>query len=209
MDNTHSLARELWRFIKAEPEELIVFAIAIVGLVGVAAYRVFMQGDTQVANQDIASVLTAAKESLTGFFNKDDSWGRVFLFGFWSILGALTYAIVWGITAAMTTIRKDIAVSASFTHPGSFHNSDYWTAIIGRYILRAGSLLALIFYSVFWVIAFAPVWIVAIQGYFSHGISLGALLNIICGTIAIWVSLHIAAILLRLVLLRAHYSYER
>lgn len=208
MNRRNTTLRELWRFLRAEPEEIVLFAVIITGLVGTAAYRVFVGGETATNTEDIASVISSTHSSIVTFFNNQSGWGRVFLFGFWSIIGAVVYAIAWGIATLIVNLRKDLEVSASFTHPESFHNSGFWGAIIGRGALRVSAGAALIFYSIFWFIGFAPVWTETIQSYISEGVAASNIIDILLGLITVWLSLHFAAILLRLTLLQAHYKYD-
>ncbi len=105
-------------------------------------------------------------------------------------------------------LRNDLEISSSFVHPKSFHQSDYWVAIASRAVLRGAAGITLIFYGVGWIAAFAPVWTATFQALFGGGLTREHVIDSATAFIGIALTLHIAAILLRLTLLRAHYSYE-
>ena len=198
----------LWRFIRPESEELVAYLFIIFLMIGIAAYKVAVQGDAGSDSQDIISSFQTAKDSLYGFFNQTDGWGRLFLFGFWFLIGTVTYVIAWSLITMLIDLRNDIEISASFVHPKSFHKSDYWASILSRVVLRVASGITLVFYSVFWLAAFGPVWLATIKALFSGGITSSHIIDSVSALIGIALTLHIAAILLRLTLLRAHYGYE-
>ena len=208
MQPKQSTLANLWRFIRPEPEELVFYLLAIVTMLGLAGYRVAIQGQIGEDSQGLIETFTVGRETLFGFFNSTDSWGRVFLFGLWFIIGTLTYIIAWSAITLLIDISNDLKVSNSFVHPKSFHQSDYWVSILSRAVLRTAAGGALVFYSVFWLAAFAPVWISSFQATFGHGFNADSTIDFIAALVGIALSLHIAAILLRLTLLRAHYSYD-
>lgn len=198
----------LWRFIRPEPEELVAYLLVSFVLLGIAGYHVAIQGQIGSDSQDLIASFTTVKESLFNFFNATDGWGRFFLFGFWFFIGTTTYIIAWSIITMLVDLSNDIKVSSSFVHPKSFHQSDYWLSILSRIILRTAAGITLVFYGVFWILGFAPVWIISIQALFSRGTSAGHISDFISALIGVAFTLHIGAILLRLMLLKAHYSYE-
>jgi hypothetical protein len=108
----------------------------------------------------------------------------------------------------LVDLSNNIKISSSFVHPKSFHKSDYWLSIVSRLVLRATAGIALVFYGVFWILGFAPVWMDSFQALFARGSSTVHISDFITALIGVALTLHIAAILLRLMLLRAHYSYE-
>lgn len=204
-----STLASLWRFLRPEPEELIFYLLIIFGMIGYAAYRVAIQGLSGAESYDIVTSITTAKETLFGFFNTNDSWGRFFLFGFWFLIGTVTYVIAWSIITLIVDITHDVEVSSSFVHPKSFHQSDFWLSVLSRMVLRAAAGIALVFYGVFWVAAFAPVWLASFQSLFSSGgFTSTHIADSAAALLGVALTLHLAAILLRLMLLRAHYSYE-
>lgn len=208
MSQNPKLLKNLWRFLRPEAEELIFYTLAIITLSSIAFYQVAVQGRIGVESQDLIASFGTAKETLDGFFNGEDVLGRFFLFGFWFIIGTLTYIISWSLITLAVDTYNDIRVSKAFVHPRSFHQSDFWVSIMGRAILRVTSGVALTFYGVFWLIAFAPVWLNSIASAISRGISSETVIDLVAALAGVAFTLHIGAILLRLMLLRAHYAYE-
>jgi hypothetical protein len=198
----------LWRFIKPESEELVAYLLITFVLLGIAGYRVAIQGEIGSDSQDLIASFQHAKELLYEFFNAADGWGKFFLFGFWFCIGTVTYIIAWSIITMLVDLSNNIKISSSFVHPKSFHKSDYWLSIVSRLVLRATAGIALVFYGVFWILGFAPVWMDSFQALFARGSSTVHISDFITALIGVALTLHIAAILLRLMLLRAHYSYE-
>lgn len=198
----------LWRFIRPEAEELVAYLFVIFVMLGIAGYHVAIQGQIGSDSQDLISSFSSVKESLFDFFNATDGWGRFFLFGFWFFIGTVTYVTAWSTITMIVDLSNDIQVSSSFVHPKSFHKSDYWLSILSRIILRVSVGITLVFYGVFWIVGFAPVWLHSFQALFSRGVSTGHITDFVTALIGVALTLHIAAILLRLMLLRAHYSYD-
>lgn len=54
----------------------------------------------------------------------------------WFALGSILYLLFWTIIVSIVDGYNDIIVSTRFMHPRSFHQSDYWTAIAGRALVR-------------------------------------------------------------------------
>lgn len=198
----------LWRFIRPEPEELVAYLFVTLILLGISGYHVAVQGQIGSDSQDLIASFSTAKESLFAFFNATDGWGKFFLFGFWFFIGTVTYVVAWSVITMLVDISNDIKISSSFVHPKSFHKSDYWLSILSRLVLRAASGITLIFYGVFWIVGFAPVWMSSFQALFARGASPGHISDFITALIGVAFTLHIGATLLRLTLLKAHYSYE-
>lgn len=207
--NDRSTVRELWRFIKPEPEELIAYTLIIFIMLGIALYQVAIQGYVGTEPQSLIAAFDTGKDTLLDYFSQDDKWGRFFLFGLWFIIGTVVYMLSWSLVTIIVDISNDIRISSSFAHPKSFHRSEYWLAIGSRTILRGSAALTLVFYSVFWLSAFAPVWLNSFMALFTGGFSTDEASNALAALLGIALTLHIAAILLRIALLRAHYSYEQ
>jgi len=198
----------LWRFIRPEPEELVAYLVAIVIMISLAGYRVAFQGQIGTDSQDLIASLLQGRDTIFGFFNSTDSWGRLFLFGFWFIIGTVTYILAWSLITMIIDISNDIKISNSFVHPKSFHQSDYWLSIASRIVLRAAAGIALVFYGVFWIAGFATAWLQSFQTLFARGLTSSHITDFVLALIGVAFTLHIGAILLRLALLKAHYSYE-
>lgn len=196
----------MWRFVRPELEELIVYVSAIIVLLGIAFYQVAVQGQIGIDSQGVVSMLDASRETFLSFLSQDDSWGRFFLFGVWFIIGTVVYMLAWATITIIADLRRDIKVSSSFVHPQSFHQSNYWHAILLRGTLRLASGIALIFYGVFWIVGLAPVWIDTFANLLVAGISFEYVVQALLAVVSIVVTLHIGLILLRVMLLRSEYS---
>lgn len=204
----HSTLRTLWRFLRPEVEELIAYTIAVVGMFGLALYHVAVQGRIGTDSQGLISSLGDSGSQFLDFLGQDPSWGRFFLFGLWFVIGTVVYFMAWALITLIVDISRDITVSSTFVHPKSFHQSSYWSAIVARGILRAMSGIALVFYGIFWVLALAPVWLSEFELALSSPFSPENAYQVFLTLVGIALTLHIAAILLRIMLLRAHYAYE-
>jgi hypothetical protein len=196
------------RLIRPESEELVFYLFVTLVMLGIAGYHAAFQGQIGGDSQDLIASFTTAKESLFNFFNATDGWGKFFLFGFWFFIGTITYIVAWSMITMLIDLSNDIKISSSFVHPKSFHKSDYWLSILSRFVLRSTAGITLVFYGVFWVVGFAPVWMQSFQALFARGTSAGHISDFITALIGMVFTLHIAAVLLRLMLLRAHYGYE-
>lgn len=204
----HRTIRTLWRFIRPEIEEIIAYILATITLFSLAFYHVAIQGKIGADSRDLISTLSDSREAFLSFLSQDDSWGRFFLFGLWFIIGTVVYIIAWAIITLIHDINRDIRVSSSFVHPKSFHQSNYWFAILMRGLLRLTSGIALVFYGVFWIVALAPAWIHTFELVMTTGLTLSSGTEMLLSIVSLVITLHIAFILLRIMLLRAHYSYE-
>lgn len=204
----HSTLRQLWRFLRPEVEELITYTVAVVGLFGLALYHVAVQGKIGVDSKGIIASLQKSSDSFLDFLSQDPSWGRFFLFGLWFMVGTIVYFIAWALVTFIVDVNRDITVSSSFVHPKSFHQSSYWTAIIARGVLRTMSGVALLFYGIFWALALAPVWLESFELALSSPLGFESIYQVFLTLIGVAITLHIGAILLRIMLLRAHYAYE-
>lgn len=68
----------------------------------------------------------------------------------WFALGSILYLLFWTLIVTIVDGYNDIIVSTRFMHPRSFHQSDYWTAIVGRAFVRIagfGLFIALFLWS--------------------------------------------------------------
>lgn len=205
----HGTLHTLWRFLRPEPEELIAYTLAIISLFGIAFYHVAVQGNIGADSQSLITTLSESRETFLGFLSQDDSWGRFFLFGVWFIIGTVVYILSWALITFIVDVNRDITVSSSFVHPKSFHQSNYWFAILMRALLRTTSGIALVFYGVFWIVGLAPVWIDSFEAIMMNGLSIDKGTDALLAILSIIVTLHIGFILLRVMLLRAHYAYEK
>jgi hypothetical protein len=200
--------RVFWRFIKAEIEELIFYVIAVL-IFGITAFYQVVISNSTSQTEDISEVFTIITEKLQFITNGDDTAAKIFTFGLWFIIGTFVYALACFMVSFASGAFRDVEVSSSFIHPSSFHKSDFWLTIISRAIIRVGAAVSLLFYTAVWCTVLAPVWLASFKSVFIDGLELETLVSLIIAIVGIGLSLHIGAILLRLILLRSSYGYDR
>lgn len=203
MDAPDSLQRALWRLIRPGGGEFIAYLMVATGLFLLSMYQAASAGLIGPESKDLITSFNDIVRSALTLTRSDDAWARVFLFGFWFLLGTLAYFLIWFTINLLVDTYNNILISAAFVHPRSFHQSDYWVAVTGRGLVRLSALIAFFFYALFWVLVLAPVW----QGNFNTVIispaSTAGIVALATTLIGIAVSLHIGTILLRLVVLRS------
>lgn len=202
MEQKDSLLSTLWHFLRPGVEETIAYVATMVIIGGIATYQLAINGQIGSDSLDITASLNNAVSLTTQYMSQGSGWAKFFLFGFWFIVGGITYAIAWAAITITVDLKNDIRVSSTFIHPRSFHQSDFWLSIIARTILRAVSGIALLFYIVFWLWVFGPVWVNIDEKLINNPGGSGNLLDFGLSIIGITLTLHIATILLRLTLLR-------
>lgn len=195
----------MWLFLRPEIEELIVYVLTIVAMLGYAAYQVAVRGSIGADTQDLTTSFTGVRESFLSFLSQNDALGTYFLFGLWVGIGAVVYMLSWALITVLVDMSRDIRVSSSFIHPRSFHQSNYWLFVIGRNVVRIVAGITLIFYGVVWGTSFAPVWIQSFETLFAQGWTIHHSIDALIAIIGVGLTLHIGAILLRVTLLRARY----
>ncbi len=200
--------RVSWRFVKPEIEEVIVYIASIV-LFGALAFYQTLVKDTAGKTQEISAAFSLIQEKFAFITNGDDTAARIFTFGTWFIIGTVVYMIAWFLISFSSGAFHDIEVSKGYVHPRSFNKSDYWLSIVGRSVLRVMAAISLLIYCSIWVASFAPAWLASYKDVFLSGISTDTVINLAIALVGIAFSLHIGAILLRVMLLRSIYFYER
>jgi hypothetical protein len=201
MQPNHSLAIRIWRFIKPSLEECIGYVLAIGVLAGIGAYQLAAQGSIGVDTKGIINAASDAVSAAAAYLSSGSGWAQFFLFGFWFIIGAIAYFAAWFAINLIVDLYNDLVISAAFVHPRSFHQSDFWAAIVVRVLLRVVSGIALTFYIFFWLWIFAPLWIHVFEKFFSAPLAIQNIIDATSAIIGVAITLHIAVVLLRLTLL--------
>lgn len=201
-----NLLRALWRFLRPEVDEFTVYIIISFIFVGFASYRLASNGSLGMESQDLLNAARITIAQTGAIFSSGSGWARFFLFGFWFIIGTLAYSLIWFVTNVCIDIRNDIAISVAFIHPRSFHQSNYWSAVAIRSILRVLAGLTFIFYCAFWARFLAPLSLHVIEGALAGSSLLKTCLYVPSFLLLTWVSLHVAALLIRVALLRYRFS---
>lgn len=195
----------VWLFLRPEPEELIVYALALSSMIGYALYQVAVNGAIGADSQSLITSLGAIKDSFLAFLSQNDQLGTYFLFALWFLIGSVVYMLVWALVTILVDMSRDIRVAKSFVHPNSFHQSEYWFSVAGRTTIRVAGAIALIIYGVIWGTSFAPIWIQSFETLFAQGWSLPHVTDALMAVVGVGLTLHLGAILLRVTLLKARY----
>lgn len=122
--------------------------------------------------------------------------------GFWLIVGALVYMLVWLIYAVIHGILNEIELSLIFVHPRSFKESTHWGAFLSRILLRVAAVIVAIGYSALFVNVIWP----AVVVQFAYGLltwtPMALIVHSVGAVLTLVLSLHLLLLLLRVVLLR-------
>lgn len=202
------LIREVWRSFKPSLNELVVLLAVLFIVLAVSAYKVAINGEVGQDSIELMNSLELSRDTLFDFINQNEGLGRVFLFGFWFFVGAITYIFTWSAISSLVNLRRDINISDRYVHPDSFHKSDYWGAIIGRTVVRLAASLSLLLFLIFTFTGLSPVWVNTTKVLFINGWTVSHIASFLLTIIIMGVSIHVCAILLRYALLRPHYSYD-
>lgn len=202
MKQRQGVSALFWRFVRPDIEELTVYIILSIVLACMAMYQLAVSGQIDRESLDITTSFRSAISGILAFMSEGSWWAKFFLFGFWFIVGGIAYSLVWATITLLVDLRNDIEVSASFVHPKSFRQGDYWASVVARAVLRGTSGIALVFYGVYWVMVFAPVYIAIFQRFFTDIGDVSNILSALMAIVWLFLSLHLGAILLRLTLLK-------
>jgi hypothetical protein len=200
--------RVLWRFVKPEIEETIVYCLFIILFGALAFYQTFIK-DASGRTQEVSEAFSLIEEKFAFITSGDDVAARIFTFGTWFMIGTVIYMIAWFLISFFSGAFHDIEVSNDYVHPRSFDKSNYWVSIGGRVVLRVAAAISLLIYSSIWIATLAPTWLASYREIFLSGIGVESTLNLLVALVGIVFSLHIGAILLRVILLRSKYFYQR
>ncbi len=194
----------LWRFIRPEIEELIVYCVAVILFAVTAAYSVIVKAGSP-ETQDISESISLITQSFTFITNGGDVTAKLLTFGLWFIIGTFVYAItVFLISFASGTFRE-ISVAKHYHHPQNFRSSTYWLVTTSRLSLRVAAAISLFLYTVFWCALVAPVWLASFKSIGLERFNTNAIVDCGLAIIGIGLSLHVAAILIRIMLLKSSY----
>jgi hypothetical protein len=177
---------------------MLLYAVIAVILFVIALYNGAISGVTSVDTTELFAQLTDALSGILQIITTEVGSNKLLLFGFWFIVGTAVYIFLWFITNILIDTYNNIVVSAAFVHPQSFHQSEYWAAILARVVLRVFAATALIAYIYFWIKALLPAWDYAYRASLS-GLSLGGVINAIATAGMIVLTLHLCTILFRIV----------
>lgn len=198
----------VWRFIKPELEELTVYILVVLWVAGLAFYQSVVQ-NVSSEYHNVSSAFSIIGDKLSFLTDNSDTTAKVFTFGLWFLIGTIVYAIVWFLISFATGAFKDYEVAETFVHPRSFAKSNYWLAVMARVGVQVSAAISLTIYISLMIAGVIPAWLASFRSVFDQGLSVDTSLDFMTALIGLAFSLHIAAILLRLVLLRSKYSYQK
>lgn len=174
----------------------------------IAFYQTVIQGSVE-SSRDISDSFDIIHSRFTFITNGEDVTAKIFTFGVWLIIGTAVYMLAWFLISFANSAFKDVEVSSSYVHPRSFKKSNFWASIFARIALQACAAISFIIYVSLWLTVLAPAWLAIFREVFISGLISGTIIDLFIGMIGIILSLHIAAIILRVMLLRSKYFYQR
>jgi hypothetical protein len=200
MDENTRLRRTIWRFIRPGGEEIILYSLIATIIFVLSLYNVANTGGLNVDTQELLQLLRQAANVAVLAVATAIGGNKLLLFGFWFLIGAVVYMLLWFLANIAIDTYNDIVISAVFVHPESFHQSQYWMAIGARFVLRAAAGIALLIYAFFWVKALLPTWEYAFKVTLSK-LSFAGVINGVTTFVSIVLTLHLCTILFRIMLL--------
>lgn len=207
MNSASKMWQVIWRFIRPEIEELAIYVMVIISMGILAFYDVLVRKNPD-STGGVSEALSLVQDKFAFITSGDDVAAKIFTFGTWFVIGTALYALAWFIISFSSGAFKEVAVTRSYIHPRTFDKSNYWASVIGRVVLRTAAGVSFIIYCSIWISLLAPVWLASYTDSFSS-FSLSALGSLALTMIGIGLSLHVGAVLLRIVLLRSRYFYQR
>lgn len=208
MQENKNLPQLVWGLLRPRTEEFIAYVGIGVALAAVAVFLLASNGSLGADSESTVASIKQLVHNVAELMSGGDLWARFLLFGFWFIVGTISYFTVWFLINLAVDAYNDIVISTSFVHPRSFHQSDFWLSIIGRAVVRGSAAIALGFYTVFWFLIAAPLGIGAVQNILINTSLLNIAERLFFFGILILTTTHVAVILLRLVLLKPDLDKE-
>lgn len=131
----HHILAALLRFLKITYVQLIAFSV--VGVVVLLTSRLQWLMNKVGVDQDITESFKQYFEDLNYKYDLTSALDNVSSVLVWAVIGATVYLVIWAIIVLSIDAYNDLVISTRFVHPESFHQSDYWMAIMLRFFLRA------------------------------------------------------------------------
>lgn len=171
--------------------EIGMLTIWVVVLTVLVTYSIFVKPvvDTNYVTSPF-EVISGIHTSISG----NPIGARVVTFLVWSLVGLVLYALAWAVGVMFVDVKNNLAISESFTHPQSFHKSNFWLAVTAR---RVVVLLRVIFLgglSLF-LMAEVPLLVTILETTFKNGEGILSSLLIVLGWFLGW---HIVTVVWRL-----------
>lgn len=205
MEKEYTFFQNLRKILKPEVEEIAAYIIFVVLVVSIAGYKALSSGTPDSDTTGVLSLSRSISELITTYTSGSETWARIFLFGFWFIIGVIVYSLLWAITTLIVDIKNDVRITMTFVHPSSFARSHYLASTIGRTILRWSIAGVGLLYAFFWVIVIVPASITVTENVFSNPWSFSSVTTLLFIAAAVMITLHIATIILKTLLNRTSY----
>lgn len=151
------------------------------------------------AQQD--AILRDFKQALFGWIDRFEFADRLVTFGFWMVIGTMSYILVWIIFTVVNDLISDVELGVTLIKPNDFDSNAHWSMTAGSFIFRVSSLIAVLIYLSFFIAVILP----DLTQVFSRvllGFSWLALLKSLLAVIMLALSMHIFIVLMRLFALR-------
>jgi hypothetical protein len=118
-------------------------------------------------------------------------------FLFLSLVGTGLYIFIWLVVGVITDLRNQIQISLLYVHPDTFHQSQHWSNVIGRYAIKFLTFCLAVLFGVLFIEIIVPgsVFYVRTGVDGSLSILLGQILLAISSLIG---AMHIEYLLLKL-----------
>lgn len=129
------------------------------------------------------------------------------IFLVWFIAGIAAYLIFWLILVLFVDFYNNIVFSETFTHQQSFNKSNFWLAVLSRYLLRACALILTIFFGLIFVKFILPELFFRLDDTFSN-FNIVNILYVPLSLLIVAVFIHICVVLLRIATLKRRLIYD-
>lgn len=207
MNKEHNFFRALKRIIRPEIEEIAAYIVFIVLVLSIAFYRTLESGATNLSTVNISAFFAKIVDFVSLYMEGNELWGRVFLFGFWFLVGGIVYVLLWTLATIIIDFKNDVKASTIFMHPESFSRANYLASTLARQIARVAILGIALSYSLFWLAVIVPSSVFVAQSALSGPISVSGYFNFAAVAGEVFITVHIATILYKLAFAR-HSSFE-
>lgn len=199
MEKEYSFFQDLRRILKFEVEEVAAYIILVVLVLSIATYGALSQSALAEGTTGALSLVTSTTGLISAYMSGNELWARLFLFGFWFLIGAVIYTLLWAVVTLIVNIRNDIHISMTFVHPSSFARSEYLASTVGRTILRWSLMGGGLVYVLFWVIVIVPASIQVSENVLSNPTTPGSVWSLLFVLVTMFITLHIATIIFKII----------
>ncbi|MDZ7786095.1 MAG: hypothetical protein U5L95_03170 [Candidatus Saccharibacteria bacterium] len=127
------------------------------------------------------------------------------VFLFWSFVGILTLSVIHTVSETYHEVSQDVEVATKFYHPRHFSTKKFWVGVIKQAVLNSGLYVIVLFFVFFVSVVMSPVAVSALHEVVSN-LSVASIGIFVGAAFALWLSLVILGVGIRLILLRKHFQ---